>query len=103
MSLPVPMLVFKMDQGVLNRVLERSMTYFLPLTVGQWMAELYPDGAGDLVFVCGTSPDLLGSTPAMYLAQLFMPSPDGQALETDNRLLVVPNQRSRQESGMPSL
>ena len=67
------------------------------------MAVVEPDGTGVLGYKLGKSFAIVGSTPATYFFQLLMPSPDGQALEIESRLLTVPNQRRRHESGMPSL
>src|ERR1035437_3902889 len=102
MSVPVPVLVVMVVQLPGKRLAERSMAYCLPLTVGQWMAVVEPDGTGVFGFTLGKSLATLGSTPATYFFQLLMPSLVGQALETERRLLAVPNQRRRQESGMPS-
>src|ERR1017187_1066609 len=102
MSPQVPVLVPMDVQAPGNRVVERSIAYFLPLTVGQRMAVVEPDGTGVLAFTLGKLLAVLGSTPATNFFQLLMPSPDGQALESVSRLLTVPNQRRRHASGMPS-
>src|ERR1035437_7276010 len=65
------------------------------------IAVVEPDGTGVFGFTLGKSLATLGSTPATYFFQLLMPSPVGQALETERRLLAVANQRRRHESGRP--
>ena len=79
------------------------MTYCFPLTLGQsmtlscWLCAM--DWSSPATNLEAGS---VGSSPAMYFCQLFMPVPSASALATESRLLVVPNQRRRQESGMPS-